>query len=507
MRLTKFFVVAMLVALAAPAFAQMTLDRPLEEPTPYLRDSGAISNISSLARTVHEETVVVDQAAWVRIYFGDVMLGNGSFLRLTSELDGAVQELDADAMAAWENSSAYFNGESVLVELVAGPKTIGNRLVIAEVAWEASAAIPAGSCGICGPDDRVPSDVDYAARLLPAGCSSAVYNTDSCMVTAGHCISGGMVVQFKVPASSSNCSLNHPPPTEQFPISQFAFTNGGVGNDWGVMVAGTNNLGEKPYERYGELRPIATTPPATNDSLTIWGYGIDDQCVRTQVQQTSGGNVTGVGSNFFNHNVDATFGNSGSSIMRNGEEILGIVTHCPCPNWATRIDHPAFLAARESLCPSGPAAAATLTAFNVTFGTHTGGGVPELMSSDDNYATADAATGGPRYTVLTETVAQSPYSTTSELNLTVEFGAAAASPVFYLISLWNYDEGMWNNLLFDIVSTTSDTTEVFTDVPNPDAYVSPSGQIRVRMAETARQSQMPDGYTMRADHVEITVRP
>ena len=55
-------------------------------------------------------------------------------------------------------------------------------------------------------------------------------------------------------------------------------------------------------------------------------------------------------STLIRHNVDATFGNSGSGIIRNGE-ILAIVTHCPCPNYATRVDHPNFAAARNQLCP------------------------------------------------------------------------------------------------------------------------------------------------------------
>ncbi len=61
--------------------------------------------------------------------------------------------------------------------------------------------------------------------------------------------------------------------------------------------------------------------------------------------------MTQVFSTYFRHNVDATFGNSGSGIIRNGE-ILGIVTHCPCPTWATRVDHAGFAAAREQLCPT-----------------------------------------------------------------------------------------------------------------------------------------------------------
>ena len=160
-----------------------------------------------------------------------------------------------------------------------------------------------------------------------------------------------MVIQFRVPNSNGNCSLNHPPVGDQFPITSFLFTNGGVGNDWAVMTSGENFLGERPYDRYGEFRPIATSPPVVGNPLGIWGYGIDNQCVLSQTQQTSNGAVVSVSATLFRHNVDATFGNSGSGIIRNGE-ILGIVTHCPCPNWATRVDHAGFANARESLCPT-----------------------------------------------------------------------------------------------------------------------------------------------------------
>jgi len=98
------------------------------------------------------------------------------------------------------------------------------------------------------------------------------------------------------------------------------------------------------------LRPLATTPPASAQALNIWGYGIDDQCTRNQIQQDSnGGFVSAVFSTSFTHTVDATFGNSGSAIIRNGE-ILGVNTHCPCANTATRIDHPSFRAAQGELC-------------------------------------------------------------------------------------------------------------------------------------------------------------
>ncbi|MCH8825105.1 MAG: hypothetical protein IH984_16545 [Planctomycetes bacterium] len=353
MRLLKFALAIIVGSFATSALAQQTLDRPLDEPQDYHLDSGLLNNPAIDAQTLFNNVITIKDAAWLRIYFSDVQLEADSFVRITSQLDKEVQELDADALAMWGNSSAYFNGNSLLVELVAAPGTT-NRFIINQIAMETEVALPAGTCGICGPDDRVQSEEDWACRLLPAGCTASIWNNLSCLVSAGHCMGGDMVIQFNVPNSNGNCNINHPPVADQFPITNFLFTNGGVGNDWAAMTSGTNNLNQTAYERFGQFRPIASSPPHLAQQLAIWGYGIDSQCSASQTQQTSIGAVTSVSSTLFRHNVDATFGNSGSGIIQNGA-ILGIATNCPCPNWATRVDHPNFVAAREQLCPTPPA--------------------------------------------------------------------------------------------------------------------------------------------------------
>src|SRR5690606_32729640 len=116
----------------------------------------------------------------------------------------------------------------------------------------------AGDCGICGPDDRVLSEEDWAGRLVPVGCTASVYTEDSCVVSAGHCMQSNLVMEFRVPLSNPNCSLNHPPVDDQFPVVSYRSVTGGVGNDWAAIELGTNGLGEKPYDRYGQMRPLAT---------------------------------------------------------------------------------------------------------------------------------------------------------------------------------------------------------------------------------------------------------
>ena len=150
--------------------------------------------------------------------------------------------------------------------------------------------------------------------------------------------------------SNPNCSLNSPPIADQFPILATSFTNGGPGNDWSVLTTGTNNLGQTIFERYGQLRQIATTPGSTGQTVSIWGFGVDLTCALSQTQQTDSGSITSVFSSSYRFDVDITGGNSGSGLIRNGE-IIGIATHCPCPNVATRVDLASFAAARAAICP------------------------------------------------------------------------------------------------------------------------------------------------------------
>jgi hypothetical protein len=71
------------------------------------------------------------------------------------------------------------------------------------------------------------------------------------------------------------------------------------------------------------------------------------------VQQLSQGQIVQRLSTHYAHTADTTGGNSGSAILHN-DQIIGVVTHCPCPNFAQRIDRPSFASAIEALCPSTP---------------------------------------------------------------------------------------------------------------------------------------------------------
>ncbi len=353
-------VVALLAAAGTSlAFAQGTLDHPVGQLASFSLDTGFLSNNDDQPRTVASFPVHIDRAAWLRLYFEDAQLAAGSAVRLTSLLDGQVQLLDSKGLTQWSSSSAYFNGDTVMVELIAGPHSAGNRLFLKRVGME-PAVHPLGEpgiCGICGVDDRQPSGELWSGRLLPVGCSASVYcAVGTGMITAGHCLAGQttLVVEFNVPPSNGDCSLSHPPVADQFPVQPgFQYLNAGVGADWGVYVTGPNSLGQSPVQRYNQFRPLASARAALGTTAAMNGYGLDTNCVRSQTQQLSLGSITFVGGDHYQFNADVRGGNSGSGLLNAAGELIGVVTHCStnCPNYGTDIFLPSFDAGRATVNP------------------------------------------------------------------------------------------------------------------------------------------------------------
>ena len=338
------------------------LSFPVGEFLTYQSDSGRLANETRGHTVLYEETVFVADAMWIRLFFDRAALDKGSFVRITSALDGEIQELDASGMTMWQNTSAYFNGDTVYVELVGAPESRGNQIVLGRVAVQMRPAdrgpCAADDCGICGEDDRVPSGELWSCRLMQVGCSASVYNMNSCLVSAGHCVDTiwPLVAQFNVPFSESDCDPVHPPVADQFPCTARQYLNNGVGGDWAVLTTGTNGLGQTIYDRYGQFRPLASAPVPQGTPCAVWGYGVDNSDpTRSQSQQYSSGTIVSRHSSYYEYNADTTYGNSGSGLLNaNNEEIVGIVSHCTlnCPNVATRIDRQDFVDARELLCPT-----------------------------------------------------------------------------------------------------------------------------------------------------------
>lgn len=311
----------------------------------YRVDSGPVeSALSPVEREVVYSTVVfVPGAQWLRLLLGEVHLagdpaGNGSYLLVTSLADGDAQILNAEHLDQWRNTSAYFNGDAVLVELVSYGGTGASVLVLDGVlAGEASGQVVAD---LCGSDDRVLSNDPRVARHPGAGCTAFMINdVNSQFLTAGHCGAvAQQVIQFNVPLSNGQGNIVNPPASEQYavePSSSQGF-DGPVGDDWHYFGVFPNSVtGLQPYQAQAARFTMALPPPSpTGQSIRITGYGTVEPPVPPEWNQALTtdvgpmGQVVGTSIRYF---TDTSSGNSGSPIIHeNSGQCVGIHTNAGC---------------------------------------------------------------------------------------------------------------------------------------------------------------------------------
>jgi len=343
--------IAASLLLATTVCAQAVESR---QTTHYLDvDSGIVRNDSpspaavGLPQVVWSTVVTIQDASWLRLEYQGVLLSgspdrgsDGSFLRMTSMRDGAVQTQHLRHVGEWQDTSAYFNGQSVLVELLAHPGTGDNRLILKAV--QAGPTRPAEEDTICGPvDDRQLSNDARVARNQPTGCTSWMINDcNHCFLTAGHCAGSGLqVVQFNVPLSSSTGSLNHPPPSDQYAVDTASLqSNGGqgIGNDWAYFgVFDNSTTGLSPYVAQGNQAFDLINPPSVSgQNIRITGNGSTSAPVSPTwylVQKTHSGPYFSFSGTTVRYTTDTTGGNSGSPVILDGtNNAIGIHTHGGC---------------------------------------------------------------------------------------------------------------------------------------------------------------------------------
>ncbi|MFO0835129.1 MAG: GC-type dockerin domain-anchored protein [Phycisphaerales bacterium] len=288
-------------------------------------------------------TFVESQGApWLRLAFeslalaGDPANENAARLKITSMADGAVQWLNAETASQWRLTSAFMNGDTLLVELFASPNTGPSRIVMTRVTV---GEVGVDQRSICGnTDDRQLSYDDRNARHS-VGCSSWIINDlNSMFLTAGHCgTTTGHVMEFKVPLSTASGSLVHPGPEHQYVVEATSVqgVNGGVGNDWGYFgVSANSNTGLTPFQSYGLRHVLGNAGAPSGHTIRITGYGTVSSPVSptwNQVQKTHTGLYTALSGTNVQYAVDTTGGNSGSCVL-NGTTgfAIGIHTHAGC---------------------------------------------------------------------------------------------------------------------------------------------------------------------------------
>ncbi len=329
-------------------------------------DSGDLRNAGMSPAIVWRKVLRVDGAEWLRLNFDrivlahDVVANTSSTLRIVSLKDGAVQTLDARSAVQWQNTSAYFNGNAVRLELVAWPNGRLNRVIVGSmVAGEIPVILPPETiCDVV--DDRQLSTDVRVGRTAPGGCTAWLFNDrTNCMLTAGHCASSTSVIQFNVPLSNPNGTYNHPGPEDQYPVDPASkqFVNDTIGNDWCYFGCFENsNTGLAAFEAQGDsFQLVLPQPVSQGDQIRITGHGTVSSPVNPAL---NGAQKTHVGPHFsfsgstLGYRTDTTGGNSGSPVIHENQgTAIGIHTHGGCSsggggnNSGTGANNPGFMMA------------------------------------------------------------------------------------------------------------------------------------------------------------------
>ena len=316
----------------APAFAQ-TEDIPRRSEA-YAWHSGTFDGdpaAKSIGATLEAyDLVTVPGASWLQLRFDSLRLGDGSYVQITSHADGAVQRLDADAARAWNYRSAYFNGDTLDVELFVAPYDRGVFVEIDEITVGEPAPADKSICGAT--DDRVFSNDARVGRIMPLGCTGWLADTGR-LITAGHCLNDpdADVFQLNVPNSNTNGTVNHPGLADQYPLDtgSFVFVDGGIGNDWGVFDARINTTtGLTTHEAQGASFDLVQDLGPAN--LRITGFGLDGG-IANQSQQTHAGPNQGSTGTTMRYRADTRGGNSGSPVIDVATgRAVGVHTHGGC---------------------------------------------------------------------------------------------------------------------------------------------------------------------------------
>lgn len=349
--------------------------------------------------TNHEPTSVfrgvveVPNAPWLKLYFGDCELGSGSYLKITSQKDGAYQYLNSTSLKQWYNASAFFNGAAVEIKLFVAPEDRGILFEVKEVlvgessenhgkvgvtSEIASAPCPPPPtppppnwlCGIVGTDDDRVSSSDQAIgriiRVNAAGTSlvgTGFITSNGAHICSGHTFplpSGDLLMlEFDVQPSDPNGNPTYSDPNDQYSFDQdpanYEWENQGRGRDWAVFRCHPNsNTGLLPVQaQHAFYRLSLDNTPAI---IRITGYGVDEcppgpaggrNSSSSTLQTATGINDDPGNNDIFNpgnngwywiYSVDLRVGNCGSPVNAEGTDLaIGIQNFCN-PNTGTSFD-------------------------------------------------------------------------------------------------------------------------------------------------------------------------
>lgn len=365
---------SLVLTLAASLAAQNAPSLPMVgsvEPSDFA--FAPVDNAGGGVAVVAEAVLRFPGRSFVQIEFDRLFAPAGGFVEITSLRDGERQLMTGPDFHARQGHTAYFNGDAVRLRLVAAPHTTGNHAAIKTVSL--GYADLQGPDSICGAtDDRVNSNEKRSCRLLlrsgggTGACTGWLISPTNCFSTAGHCLdlSGLTLVtaQFNVPQSNSNGSINNPPVSDQYDwegVASAMWSNGGVGNDWGVFRTLLNSVSgqhagtvQADYFRF-------TSTPSLGSPITITGNG-SASGTRNLTTKTHTGPLSTASGTSLCYATDTTGGNSGSPVIdANSNMAIGVHTHGGCSstggcNSGTAASRAAWATARAQICSATPGA-------------------------------------------------------------------------------------------------------------------------------------------------------
>jgi hypothetical protein len=344
---------------------------------PYILNVSPQTNLEDESVAAFTQVVQVPGVPWIQLHFSDYNFGEQSHIIITSLKDGSRQRHDAKSMKQWRNSSAYFNGEAVEIELHVAPGETGIFFSIKEVTvgeWasqsqsvtsEQSYFTIEAQCG--NTDDRYASVDKAVGRIVPIGCTGWIVSNGA-HLTAGHCVDPDMQqIHFNVPQSLPNGTIVNPPADDQYPIEAIANIDwfndgiGFIGNDWAVFEVFRNNRTNLlPVEAQGgffrmtrDLSPLIVrisgfgidyVPAGTSTNPNCLWNGVqwtqrcnsDSQTQQSDLGSYLGETVQGASDIIIEYIVDTEPANSGSPVFNVGLDGLAIGIHtnggCNPPN-------------------------------------------------------------------------------------------------------------------------------------------------------------------------------
>ncbi len=202
-------------------------------------------------------------------------------------------------------------------------------------ATSASAGPPAPASpqhieAICGSHDtRVFSQDKAVGRVLAEAegkdpCTAFLIQSGA-LLTAGHCVKDGLkLVEFNVPKSNSNGTMNHPKPEDQYAVRQdsIVFSNDPDKGDWAVFQTYKNGITLKtPLEAQGAFYEVTQQVYPKQTQLRVTGFGQrNDPKDLNFAQQTGTGPLVDYEDDpwIVWHRVDTTSSNSGSPVSVDG---------------------------------------------------------------------------------------------------------------------------------------------------------------------------------------------